>query len=94
MLKSFKQKIKLITLVTLLVTMFSTFTFATSGVITATTDVTPPRGKIEIKNFIKKDNLNFVPSSEIDVEIIAKDDSEGEIKYFVSSNEISFLNSK
>ena len=88
MRNSFKSKINLILFITLLVTMFTTTIYATAGDIVATADVTPPRGKIEIKNVIKKDNLNFVPYSEIEVEIIAKDDSEGEIKYFISSTEI------
>lgn len=80
----------IITILTIIITMLSTFAFATSSeTIFPTKDITTPRGKIEIVGATRNNGTNYVNSNEVDVEIIAQDDNEGTIKYYLSKTEIS-----
>ena len=88
MISKFSSKVKYIIVISaLLIMILNTFALATSS----TTDVTPPRGKLEIKNIIQINNVNYVDTAEIEVEINAKDDicADSEIKYYISTSQIS-----
>lgn len=76
--KQNKKSIKyILSILTLLFIMFNTIVLATSNeTILPTNDVTPPRGKLEIKGSYVVNDITYVETNEIEVEIIAKDDSE------------------
>lgn len=78
----------IIAITTLLITMLSTISFATGNL--STLDITPPRGKLEIKNMKQIDNINYVDTANVTFEVTAFDDicEPTEIKYYYSLTEI------
>lgn len=90
MRKKSKTNFKIIiAITTLLITMFSTISFATGS--QATLDITPPRGKIQIQNMTQIDNINYVDTANVTFEVTAFDDmcDPTEIKYYYSLSPIS-----
>ena len=90
MRKKSKTSFKIIiAITTLLITMFSTISFATGNL--STLDITPPRGKIAFKNSTQIDNITYVDSVNATFEVSAIDDmcDPTEIKYYYSLSPIS-----
>ena len=71
----------------LLITFLSSFVCATS----ATIDVTPPMGKVVIKNATTINNIHYVDTANIEVIVDAKDDVSPaeDLQYYISTTAIS-----